>query len=148
MPLKIIKVETLKDLDYCISVRKQVFYDEENAPESLYIADEKDKDESTLNIVGFVNDVPVTTARFIKIDNTTCKIQRMSVLSKCRNNGYAKELLFFLEGCIKEYGYKTIELDSSLKAVGFYEKYGYKRTSDIFYEDNRPHIKLKKELRG
>ena len=148
MALRIIKVETSKDLDFCVSVRKQVFYDEENAPESLYIADENDKDKNTLNILGFINDVPVATARFIKINDNTCKIQRMSVISKYRNKGYAKELLFFLEGCIKEYGYKIIELDSSLKAVGFYEKYGYKRISDIFYEDNRPHIKLKKELRG
>lgn len=68
----------------------------------------------------------------------------MSVLSEHRNKGYAKELLFFLENCIKEHEYKTIELDSSLKAVGFYEKYNYARISDIFYEDNRPHIKLKK----
>ena len=144
MKLVIIKVKNLDDLNLCSSVRKQVFFDEENGPESLSIIDDKDKDKNTLNILGFINNIPVATARFIKINYTTSKIQRMSVLSKYRNKGYAKELLFFLEDCIKKCGYKIIELDSSFKAVGFYEKYGYKRISDVFYEDNRPHIKLKK----
>ena len=146
MKLKIIKVKTQEELNYCASIRKQVFYDEENAPEALYIIDGNDRDKSTLNLLGFANNIPVATVRLIKINNTICKIQRMSVLNNYRNNGYAKELLFFLENCAKEYKYKMIELDSSLKAVGFYEKYGYTRISDIFYEDNRPHIKLKKAI--
>ena len=144
MSLEIIKVKTQEDLDYCARIRKQVFYDDENAPETLYIIDEKDRDKNTLNLLGFANNIPVATARLIKINDTICKIQRMSVLNKYRDKGYAKELLFFLENCAKEYKFKIIELDSSLKAVGFYEKYGYTRISDIFYEDNRPHIKLKK----
>ena len=41
-----------------------------------------------------------------------------------------------------------VSLNSQTQAVGFYEKYGYIKISDIFYEDNRPHVKLKKVLRG
>ena len=146
MLFEIIKVENIENLEFCASVRKQVFYDEENAPEALYIIDEKDNEASTINILGLMDNIPVATTRFIKVNDAVCKIQRMSVVNKYRKNGYAKELLFFLEKCAKDFGYKTIELDSSLKAVGFYEKYGYTKESDIFYEDNRPHIKLKKTI--
>ena len=38
-------------------------------------------------------------------------------------------------------------MDSAEKAVGFYKKYGYKIMSDIFYEDNRPHVKMEKKIR-
>ena len=146
MPLEIIVVNNFRDLEYCANVRKQVFYDEENAPETLYIIDENDKNKNTLNLLGCINSIPVATTRLIKINNTTCKIQRMSVLNRYRNKGYARELLMFLENCAKEAKYERIILDSSLKAVGFYKKYGYKIISDVFYEDNRPHIKLNKTL--
>ena len=73
MKLKIIKVKTQEELDYCASIRKQVFYDEENAPETLYIIDEKDRDKSTLNLLGFADNIPVATVRLIKINNTVCR---------------------------------------------------------------------------
>ena len=44
-------------------------------------------------------------------------------------------------------GYKKIIIDSALSAVGFYEKNNYKALSDVFYEDNRPHVKTCKKYR-
>lgn len=37
-------------------------------------------------------------------------------------------------------------MDSAQKAVGFYEKSNYRAVSEVFYEDNRPHVKMEKEL--
>lgn len=146
MNIKIIKVKNNEDLQICSDLRKEVFGNEENAPEELYIVDKFDKLDTTCNYLLKLDSIPVATIRFIKVNDTVVKIQRLVVLSKYRGNGYAKLLLEYLEKDVFNLGYKKIVMDSAEKAVGFYEKYGYKKVSDIFYEDNRPHIKMEKEL--
>ena len=37
-------------------------------------------------------------------------------------------------------------MDSALKTVGFYEKFKYNKTSEIFQEDNRPQVRMEKDL--
>ena len=146
MDIKIIKVKNNEDLQICSDLRKEVFGNEENAPEELYIVDQFDKLDTTCNYLLKLDSIPVATIRFIKVNDTVVKIQRLVVLSKYRGNGYAKLILEYLEKDVFNLGYKKIVMDSAEKAVGFYEKYGYKKVSDIFYEDNRPHIKMEKEL--
>lgn len=147
MNKEIIKVINIKDLEYCALVRKAVFFLEENAPESLYIIDDLDKQTTTNNYLLKLNEQPIATVRFIKIDEITIKIQRLAVIKQYRNKGYAKELLQVLETDAIKLNYKKIILDSSEKAIKFYEKYNYKITSDLFYEDNRPHFSMQKVIK-
>lgn len=146
MNIEIIKVCNNDDLKVCSDLRKKVFKDEEQAPEGLYIIDEFDKLDTTCNYLLKANSVPVATIRFIKVDESTIKLQRLVVPNEYRGNGYAKQILDFLEKDAYSLGYKKIIMDSALKAVGFYEKYGYRKESDVFYEDNRPHVKMYKDL--
>ena len=146
--IKIIQVKNEEDLLLCSKLRKQVFGDEENALECLYIIDEYDKKEDTVNYLLKVDGVSVATVRFVKIDNSTVKLQRFVVLKEYRNNGYAKMLLENLERDVYNLGYKKIIMDSSQKSIGFYEKYNYKAISDVYYEDNRYRVKMEKELIG
>lgn len=146
MNIEIIKVNNENDLKICSDLRKKVFGDEEQAPEELYIIDQLDRIDTTCNYLLKSNNIPVATIRFIKIDNTTVKLQRLVVPNEYRGNGYAKLILEHLEKDASNLGYKKIIMDSAEKAVGFYKKYGYKIMSDIFYEDNRPHVKMEKEL--
>ena len=146
MNIEIIKVNNMENLQICSDLRKEVFGNEEQAPEGLYIIDQYDKLNTTCNYLLKSDSVPVATVRFIKIDNETVKLQRLVVPNKYRGNGYAKLILEYLEKDAYNLGYKKIVMDSAEKAVGFYEKYGYKKVSDIFYEDNRPHVKMEKEL--
>lgn len=146
MNISIIRVENEDDLKLCANLRKQVFGDEENAPEVLYIIDEYDKLKDTKNYLLKVDNKPVATVRFIKIADNTIKLQRLVVLKEYRKNGYAKKILDYLEKDASALGYKKIIMDSAQKAVGFYEKSNYKVVSEVFYEDNRPHVKMEKEL--
>lgn len=148
MNIEIIKVKNEKDLAICSKLRKEVFGEEENAPEALYIIDDYDKKEDTENYLLKVDGNYVATVRFIKINSSTIKLQRLVVPKQYRKNGYAKKILEYLEKDAYELGYRKIIMDSALKAAGFYEKSGYKKVSDVFYEDNRPHIKMEKELNG
>ena len=144
--MKIIKVESEDDLELCSKLRKMVFGDEEQAPKALYIIDDYDRLSTTCNYLGKVDDTPVSTIRFIKVDDTTVKLQRLVVPAEYRGHGYAKEILEYLEKDAYSLGYRKIIMDSALKSVGFYEKYGYTKESDVFYEDDRPHVKMLKKL--
>ncbi len=146
MNISVKRVETDIELSLCAYLRKQVFGDEENAPEGLYIIDEYDKMDDTKNYLLEVENTPVATVRFIKIDDTTIKLQRLVVPKEYRKKGYAKKILDYLEKDAYKLGYKKIIMDSAQKAVGFYEKSNYKVVSEVFYEDNRPHVKMEKEL--
>ena len=147
MDAEVIKVSTNEELEECSKLRKEVFGDEENAPEALYIIDDYDKKEDTCNYLLKANDEYVATIRFIKIDDETAKLQRLVVPKRFRKNGYANIILKYLEEDALKLGYKKIIMDSALSAVGFYEKNNYKALSDVFYEDNRPHVKMEKELK-
>ena len=63
-----------------------------------------------------------------------------------RKNGYVSMILNYLEKDARSLDYKKVIMDSAYKAEGFYEKDGYIRTSKMFYENGRPHVKMEKEL--
>ncbi len=146
MNVNIISVKNDDELNLCANLRKQVFGDEENAPKGLYIIDEYDKKGDTKNYLLKIDNKPVATVRFIKINDTTIKLQRLVVLKEYRKKGYAKKILDYLEKDAYDLGYRKIVMDSAQKAVGFYEKSNYKVISEVFYEDNRPHVKMEKNL--
>ena len=76
MNIEKIKVKTKDELEICSKLRKEVFGDEEFAPEQLYIIDELDNNIDTHNYLLKIDDNYVSTIRFIKIDDETIKIQR------------------------------------------------------------------------
>ena len=147
MDYEIVKVSDDEGLKECSKLRKEVFGDEENAPEALYIIDDYDRMDDTCNYLLKVNNEFVATIRFIKIDNETIKLQRLVVPKRFRKKGYANIILKYLEEDAVKQGYKKIIMDSALSAVGFYEKNKYNSVSDVFYEDNRPHVKMEKNIK-
>ena len=140
------KVENYSELELCSKVRKAVYGDDEGAPAALYIIDELDSVETTVNYLLFEDNNPVSTIRYIKTDDNTVKLQRLATLVECRKKGYGRAILNALEKDIISNGYKKIILDSAEKSVNFYLNNGYRVVSDIFYEDNRPHKKMEKLL--
>ena len=147
MNMEIVNVKKEEELVMCSKLRKKVFGEEENAPEALYIIDEYDRKNDTKNYLLKVDGTPVATVRFIKVNDNTIKLQRLVVPKEYRKNGYARKILNYLEKDAYDLGYRKIIMDSALKAVGFYEKSNYNKVSDVFYEDNRPHIRMEKELK-
>ncbi len=63
MNISIKRVENDNDLNICANLRKQVFGDEENAPDNLYIIDEYDKNADTKNYLLNIDNKPVATVR-------------------------------------------------------------------------------------
>ncbi len=146
MNLEIIRIKSEDELAICSKLRKKVFGEEENGPEELYIIDEYDRKSDTKNYLLKADGVPAATVRFIKVNDNTIKLQRLVVPSEYRKKGYARKILNYLEKDAYDLGYRKIIMDSALKAVGFYEKNNYKQVSEVFYEDDRPHVRMEKEL--
>lgn len=77
---------------------------------------------------------PVAAARLNIIDSDTAKIERVCVIAKYQGNGYGRILIEATERWAKEFQAKKIIITSQDRAVGFYEKLGYRPDWDIKYE--------------
>ncbi|MFH1648311.1 MAG: GNAT family N-acetyltransferase [Patescibacteria group bacterium] len=88
---------------------------------------------------------------FTQFDLETGVIYQMNILPEYQNKGYGKKLYQHIENILKKEGFKKIELNSSLNAINFYKKMGFKEIENIEYpsgvnEINIPEVKMEKIL--
>jgi predicted GNAT family N-acyltransferase len=89
---------------------------------------------------------PIGTLRANLTIKDTVKIQRFCFLPEYRKHGFGKLLLEFAENELINKGYSYFFLEAKFAVHHFYEKCGYKRVSDIFYEVDVPHVKMEKHI--
>lgn len=127
-----------------LAIRKVVFIEEQHVDESLEIDELEDK---TLHIVGYEDEVPVCTARLLKKEDQSVKIQRVAVLANYRKRGLGKKLLLEIESiAIKMLGGSRLVLDSQDHAIPFYERIGYTVKGDGFLDAGIPHHFMQKTI--
>lgn len=128
-----------------IAIRKTVFIEEQHVDVELEIDDLEDK---TLHIVGYKEGMPICTARLLKKDSHTVKIQRVAVDNAYRNKGIGRHLLDEIECIAKnKYSSSRLILDSQDHAISFYEKSGYSVTGDGFLDAGIPHHFMEKTVK-
>lgn len=81
-----------------------------------------------------------------KVDDKTVRLRQMAVLSGLQGKGFGRVLMQFAENIARDRGYHKISMHARKTAVGFYEKLGYKVTSEEFEEISIPHYIMEKEL--
>lgn len=74
------------------------------------------------------------------------KLRQMATAEEVRGKGYGIGLVKALEDYAVKNGLTSVILHSRHYAVGFYEKLGYKVTSDVFQEVGMDHFVMKKSL--
>ena len=74
------------------------------------------------------------------------KLRQMSTAEKARGKGYGIQLVKALEEYAAEHQMTSVFLHSRHYAAGFYEKLGYKITSDVFQEVGMDHFAMEKEI--
>lgn len=79
----------------------------------------------TKYIVVLENEVPLGTCRLYVVDDTTAKIERVSVVEAARQKGVGRLAITEAEKWLEELGIKKVIITSRDEAVGFYEKLGY-----------------------
>ncbi len=123
-----------------MDVRIKVFVDEQG-----FIDEMDETDNIATHFVAFVGEKAVGTCRIFKSDKEFV-LGRLAVLKECRQKGVGKAILKFAEDTVLENGENSLKLHSQTHAIKFYEKCGYKTYGEIEYEQDCPHIWMKKEF--
>lgn len=140
--IKVKKVETSSELEEHLSVRKQVFVQEQQVPEELEI-DELDTLDSNVTLVNaYHHNEVVGTLRIIPKGKVT-KIGRVATLKSKRRLGIGKKMMLYAIKQAKNNGTGYMELDAQLTAIPFYESLGFKAEGEIFLDAGIEHKKMK-----
>ena len=119
------------------SVRRAVFVEEQNVPESI------DFDGSDTYFVHVLatdkNGLPVGTARI----NSEGRIGRMAVLKNFRQRGIGRKMIQALMDYGRKNSITDFHLSSQVTAVGFYKKMGFEPAGKEFLEAGIIHINMK-----
>lgn len=141
------RINNDEELQAAFAIRKQVFVNEQGVP----VKDEFDQfdrlDERCEHIVVLDEERPVGTGRIRFIEGVG-KLERICILKPYRKLGLGKIIIKALEEIAKEQGASEVKLHGQTQAEGFYKKLGYRTSSDVFMEDEIPHVLMRKNLSG
>lgn len=127
-----------------LDIRKNVFVVEQSVPEELEI----DELENECHyVVGYINTIPVTTARLYVTSDNYVKVQRVAVSQTYRGKHLGNQLMKEVEKYAKSELCATIlKLGAQQYAVPFYEKLGYTVYSDSYLDAGIWHKDMYKDL--
>lgn len=119
------------------SIRRAVFIEEQNVPESIEL---DDRDPHCHHVLACDKaGSPIGTARI----DTNGKIGRMAVLAEYRGAGVGREMLRVIMDCGRANGITDFHLSAQISAVGFYEEMGFESSGDEFEEAGIQHINMR-----
>lgn len=123
-----------------MQVRQTVFVEEQG------FRDEFDAiDAVAAHIVLFDEGVPVGVCRVFQ-DGESYVLGRLAVVKEYRSKGLGSRLVQGAEHYVQSQGGEELRLHAQCRAAEFYGKLGYKEFGEVGYEENCPHIWMKKEL--
>ena len=136
-----LSVHELYDL---LRLRSEIFVVEQNC---VYL-DLDGKDKVALHLIGEFEGKIVAHARLfeagISFDNAS--IGRVTVDPKYRARKWGHELMQqAIAGVLKHFGESKITIGAQLYLKKFYESHGFVQTSEMYLEDDIPHIEMLKE---
>ena len=129
-----------KDQDFSIikNIRKKVFTDEMNIPESKLF---DENDETCDHYILFDGKKSVGSIRFVNT-NDAIKLERMAILSEFRGKNYGKSAILQLIEYYRLMGYSKIILDSIFSVRGFYKKCQFVEEGETFRRVGIDHIRM------
>ena len=114
-----------------LTLRKQVFIDEQKVPKEIEI---DDKEASCIHFVLYQDELALATARFYPLKENQLKLQRMAVSSLSRGKGLGGILLDHMIDYAREHDYTEIQAHAQISALNFYQAHGFKPYGPIFEE--------------
>ncbi|HYE53428.1 MAG TPA: GNAT family N-acetyltransferase, partial [Chitinophagaceae bacterium] len=97
-------------------------------------------------IGAFEDDELLGCCMLVKQDHKTMRLRQMAVPNNLQGKGVGRALMTFAENICRDLGYKKLMMHARKTAIGFYEKHGYKITSEQYDEVTVPHYTMEKEL--
>ncbi|MCQ8847134.1 GNAT family N-acetyltransferase [Alteromonas stellipolaris] len=129
-----------------MKLRVDVFVVEQTCPYPEL--DEKDRHLDTRHLLGFTNDKLVAYARLIPagVSYPGVSIGRVATHADFRGNGAGISLLTeAIKQCENLWPNEDIEIGAQEYLLAFYRKFGFVQTSDMYLEDDIPHVDMKRK---
>jgi predicted GNAT family N-acyltransferase len=146
MDFSIIQVTNTDELKKCLAIREKVFIIEKDVPREI----ENDEFDAIRNdcehFLILCNSLPVGTVRMRFLENDVMKLQRFCFLKEYRHLGLGSKTVTFIEERYRKFGKVKIVIEAKYAVSPFYEKCGYKKVSDIFYEVGVKHVNMEKQI--
>ena len=136
-------ISVTDDLDTCLTLRFEVFVDEQGVP----VEEERDAlDDTATHILATLDGTPAGTARIVFQDDVA-KIGRVCLLKPRRGTGLGAKLI---EACLAEAskhdGVTKAKLGAQIHALGFYEKLGFEAFGPVYLDAGIDHRDMMKPL--
>lgn len=141
--LKIEQVNYSEEILAIKAIRVKVFQEEQNVAEELEF---DGLDESSLQLLAYLDNKPVGTARIREVEKQTVKIERLAVLPEARGNGIGTKLMEFALEIVTSSRYKTVVVNAQVYIKKLYQQLGFEQIGDTFEEANIPHVKMVKRI--
>ncbi len=111
-----------------------------------YSSEELEKEKDNMLIGAFEDDDMLGCCMLVEENPETVRLRQMAVLNDLQGKGIGRALMNFAENLARDRGYKVMSMHARKNAIGFYEKMGYKVTSNEFTEITIPHYVMEKKL--
>lgn len=122
-----------------LRLRAEVFVVEQNCP----YQDLDNRDPDSFQIWAEENGEVVGCLRVFMYDNSYAQIGRVVTSQKIRGKGWGLEMMKVGIRTVREhFGDVPIMIHAQAYAVGFYEKVGFRISSEQFLEDGIPHYEM------
>jgi N-acetylglutamate synthase-like GNAT family acetyltransferase len=143
MPIKQIDHGT-KEYTQMVDLRNEIL----RKPLGLsFVKEELEKEKNDILIGAFEEDKMLGCCLLTRVDDNCVRLRQMAVPNSLQGKGIGASMLNFAENVARDAGYKKIVMHARKTAVHFYEKLGYKITSNEFEEITIPHYIMEKKLR-
>ena len=119
MKIKVKIINTKKEHEMCLAIRRQVFILEQNISKQI---ETDDYLVNATHILAISKEKAVGTARNRRTDSGI-KLERFAVLKQFRNLGIGKALVLFILDKLKNE--KFIYLNAQESVIGFYDNLGF-----------------------
>ena len=131
------------ELYQILRLRSEVFVVEQNC---VY-QDIDNKDQKALHVLGYYNNELAAYCRLFDAGDyfANASIGRVIVAQKFRDQKWGNNLMIeAIAGVQKCFGKNQITISAQLYLQKFYESHGFIKTSEMYLEDDIPHIEMKK----
>lgn len=135
---------TVKELYSILQLRSEVFVVEQNCP----YQDMDGYDQEALHLIGYTDSGLISYARLLKpgMYYKEAGIGRVVVSPDQRGNAHGRMLMKrAVEECRKVFHSETILISAQQYLERFYNSLGFETQSEVYLEDNIPHIKMRWE---
>ena len=125
-------------------IRHLVFQEEQGVALSL---DFDGQDETSEQIIAYLDNQPVGTARIRYLDSKTAKIERLAVLSIARGQGIGKKIMEHALAVVAEKNIQEVVIHAQEYIKGLHQQLGFQEEGERFEEAGIPHVKMRKSLK-